>query len=323
LPKLIADVSLDLDNQWAYLRTHGDARWESYPSYLPYVVPKILDALKQLELQITVFVVGQDAELEVNRDALQAIVGAGHEIANHSFNHHPWLQRYSVDDLVQEFEKTEATLRKFTDQPIVGFRAPGYSLSGDVLEILCQSGYRYDCSTLPTYLGPAARTYYLLKSSFSEQEAEDRKDLFGSFADGFRSLRPYYWKTEFGEVLELPVSTIPIFRTPFHFSYLHYLAQFSGLAARTYFKLAVTMCRLTRTAPSLLLHPLDFLGGDEVPELDFFPGMKLPGVQKRKFALQMLAQFSRAFEVVPMKRRAELVSTVASKLKRVSKLPHR
>lgn len=207
MPKLTADLSLDLDNKWAYMRTHGDARWESYPSYLPYVVPLILHTLKQLDLRITVFVVGQDAELSLNAEALQSIVSGGHEIANHSFNHHPWLQRYTIDELTQELEKTEAALRKFTDQPLVGFRAPGYSLSGDVLDILCQRGYRYDCSTLPTYLGPAARTYYLLTSSFSKQEAEDRRELFGSFADGFRSLRPYFWKTNFGEMLELPVST--------------------------------------------------------------------------------------------------------------------
>ena len=33
--------------------------------------------------------------------------------------------------------------------------------------------------------------------------------------------------------------------------------------------------------PSLLLHPLDILGGDEEPDLGFFPAMKLHGAVKR------------------------------------------
>ena len=88
----IADISLDLDNKWAYLRTHGDESWSEYPSYLPYVVPKILEILRGVSLKITVFVIGQDAEREENRECLQEIVADEHEIANHSFNHFPWLQ---------------------------------------------------------------------------------------------------------------------------------------------------------------------------------------------------------------------------------------
>ena len=41
-----------------------------------------------------------------------------------------------------------------------GFRGPGYSLSDDVLRVLVDRGYRYDCSTLPTVIGPLAREYY-------------------------------------------------------------------------------------------------------------------------------------------------------------------
>ncbi|MEZ6137382.1 MAG: polysaccharide deacetylase family protein [Pirellulaceae bacterium] len=323
LKKLDADLSLDLDNKWAYLRTHGDERWESLPSYLPFVVPHILQTLQQLDLTITFFIVGQDAELSINDEALTSIAEAKHEIANHSFSHEPWLQRYSHEQLGEEFERTEAALAKYAKHPLVGFRAPGYSLSGDVLEMLCERGYQYDCSTLPTYLGPAARAYYIFKSSFSKDQAQDRKDLFGSFSDGFRSLRPYYWSTPAGEILELPVSTIPIVRTPFHFSYLHYLSQFSKLASRMYLAMALTVCKLTRTSPSLLLHPLDFLGADEVPELDFFPGMRQSGDTKRKYVANALRGYSRAFNVLPMMRRAEQLALKKDKLPRVTRLPHR
>ena len=82
--KPIASLSLDLDNQWSYMKTHGDAGWETYPSYLDLVVPRVLDVLKRKGLTITFYVVGRDASLEKNRDALLSIATAGHEIAARS-----------------------------------------------------------------------------------------------------------------------------------------------------------------------------------------------------------------------------------------------
>ena len=103
--KPIASISLDLDNQWSYMKTHGDAGWESFPSYLDVAVPRILSFLKERNLKITFFIVGQDAALEKNHDAIRSIAEAGHEIANHSFNHEPWLHLYSEKQLVNELAR--------------------------------------------------------------------------------------------------------------------------------------------------------------------------------------------------------------------------
>ena len=87
MSQMIASLSLDLDNKWSYLKTHGDRGWEEFPSYLDAVVPRFLEMLGKLGLRITVFVVGQDAALTKNRAALASIAAAGHEIGNHSFHH--------------------------------------------------------------------------------------------------------------------------------------------------------------------------------------------------------------------------------------------
>jgi len=73
--KPLASLSLDLDNKWSYLKTRGDRAWQSLPSYLDLVVPRVLELLKTLDLTITVFVVGQDAALAVHREPLAAIAG--------------------------------------------------------------------------------------------------------------------------------------------------------------------------------------------------------------------------------------------------------
>ena len=61
------------------------------------------------------------------------------------------------------------------------------------------------------------------------------------------------------------MTTIPIVRAPFHVSYLLYLLAVSKGLALTYLRTALLLCRLTRTAPSVLLHPLDFLGKEDAP----------------------------------------------------------
>ncbi|MCA9196502.1 MAG: polysaccharide deacetylase family protein [Planctomycetales bacterium] len=307
--QMIANLSLDLDNQWSYMKTHGDEGWQEFPSYLDSVVPYILETLATYQLNITFFVVGRDAELEKNHAALTKIAQAGHEIGNHSFYHEPWLQRYSNEQLEEEFDKAEAAIATFTDQKLIGFRGPGFCLSKEILELLQRRGYQYDGSTFPTFIGPLARAYYFFNASLSSEEQEDRQELFGSIRDGLRRLKPYRWALANGPMLEFPVTTIPLLRSPFHLSYLLFLLQYSEWLAITYFYLALSLCKLTRTPPSLLLHPLDFLGGDEIAELRYFPGMKVAGHKKRQFVSKVLKIYSQWFDVVSMGRHAELLAT--------------
>src|ERR1700688_4094924 len=78
--KPIASLSLDLDNKWSYLKTHGEAGWKTFPSYLDVVIPRVLKLLDELHLKITFFVVGQDAALPRHAPVLRSLADAGHEI---------------------------------------------------------------------------------------------------------------------------------------------------------------------------------------------------------------------------------------------------
>ena len=308
--KPIASLSLDLDNKWSYMKTHGDAGWETLPSYLDVCVPRVLDFLKARDLQITFFIVGQDAALDENREAIGQIGEENHEIGNHSYRHEPWLHLYSKQELVDEFQKTEDALESATGRTPKGFRGPGYSLSPTVLEVLAERNYEYDCSTLPTYIAPLARAYYFFKSpEMSEEEREKRKKLFGKFSDGFQSLKPYKWQIGEKSLVEIPVTTLPLFKTPIHASYVIYLSTFSKALAKAYWKTAVEMCALTGTQLSLLLHPLDFLSGEDAPELKFFPAMKLPVEEKLEFLSEILEAFAGKFEIVNMRRHAQESAT--------------
>lgn len=304
--KPIASLSLDLDNKWSYMKTHGDAGWQSFPTYLDVIVPRSLEFLAEKNLNITYFVVGQDAAREENRDAIRQISDAKHEIGNHSFNHEPWLHLYSKEQLDEEFERTENALENVTGKITKGFRGPGYSLSPAVLEVLAERNYEYDCSTLPTYIAPLARAYYFFKSpEMSEEEREKRKKLFGKFSDGFQSLKPYKWQIGNKNLIEIPVTTLPVFKTPIHVSYLFYLSTFSKTAAKIYWKTAVEMCRISKTPLSLLLHPLDFMSGEDAPELKFFPAMDLAVGKKMEFLSEILEIFSQSFNIKNMLQHAQ------------------
>ena len=309
--KRIASLSLDLDNKWSYLKTHGDPGWERLPSYLDVVVPRALDFLKARNLTITVFIVGQDAALDKNRELLRAIAAAGHEIGNHSFHHEPWLHLYSEEQTEIELARAEEHIERATGRRPLGFRGPGFSLSPATLRSLARRGYRYDASTLPTFLGPLARAYYFMRTPLSPEQREQRKVLFGTFAEGWQPLRPYRWRTDAGELLEIPVTTMPIFKVPFHVSYLLYLSAVAPRLAIGYFRAALALCRWTGTAPSLLLHPLDFLGREDAPDLAFFPAMSLPRERKLALVSEVLEALCARFAVVTVAEHAEAAAREA------------
>ena len=309
MTKPIASLSLDLDNKWSYMKTHGDAGWEEFPSYLDVVVPRVLAFLAERELKITFFVVGQDAALERNHTSLRALADAGHEIGNHSFQHEPWLHLYTPEQIAEEFDRAEAAIETATGQRPVGFRGPGFSFSRQVLSELAKRGYQYDCSTFPTFLGPLARMYYFFQSSLSREEREDRKLLFGKFSEGFRKLHPYLWTDLPGELVEIPVTTMPLLKIPIHVSYLLYLAEYSRTLALTYFRFALGMCRVFRVEPSILLHPLDFLGSDDDQDLAFFPAMKSKAEDKIALVGDVVDMMRGRYEIVTTAEHARSLSS--------------
>jgi hypothetical protein len=300
-PRPLASLSLDLDNLWSYLRTRGDPSWESRPSYLTGFVPRILEVLDRIGVRITFFVVGFDATQQVNLPHLRSIADRGHEIGNHSFSHECWLHRYSSAELETDIVRAEEALRAATGQHPAGFRGPGFSWSPELLEVLARRRYLYDTSTFPTFLGPLARMYFLASTHLSAEERTQRAALFGSLRDGLRPNKPYHWQLSAGQrLLEIPVTTIPGLKIPFHMSYLLYLSRFSRQLMMAYLQSALAACRALGVEPSFLLHPLDLLGGDQVPQLSFFPGMDLPGHRKERLLFDVLGALAARFELVTM-----------------------
>ncbi len=300
-----AAVSLDLDNKWSYLKTHGDPQWVDLPSYLPKVIPRILSTASDFELQLTVMVVGLDAAQPENGEGLISIVEGGHSLGNHSYHHEPWLHLYDEKKLRDDFDRAEDAIHRATAQRPLGFRGPGFSLSMSTLRELEKRGYIYDATVFPNALNPVGRMYYFSKANLTPEEKEKRKALFGTLGDALRPNAPFWW--DFGDktrLLEIPVTTMPLFRVPIHMSYILYAASISPTLARFYLRTGLSLCSLTGNPPSILLHPLDFLGADDEPDLSFFPGMSMQSAQKLSLLETFLAEIASSHSMISLDNHA-------------------
>src|SRR6056297_2837686 len=294
----LASLSLDLDNKWAYLRAAGRADWMDRPGYLPLAVDRITQVLSSLDLPLTVFIVGRDLADEADCGAIKRFDRLPRwEPANHSLNHLPWMHTMQPSEIADEIEITDSRIREVFGRRPLGFRGPGFSCPDEVLRVLCQAGYRYDASIFPTSVAPLARWFFLLKTDLRGDEKEKAKQLYGGFASIRRPNRPYQRQVNGQLLWEMPVTVMPWTRLPIHMSYLTYLASFSVAAAKAYFRQAIWLAKTTGTPTSLLLHPPDFMGGDDQPDLAYLPGMSMQWSKKQSFVRWALAKYRDTFDV--------------------------
>lgn len=311
--RFVAALSLDLDDKWSYMKIHGDPGWHLFPTFLPTVVPRTLKFFAEHEVKITYMVVGQDATLNHNRPLLRSILDAGHQIGNHSFHHDSWMHLFTHEEIIADLVKAEEAIFHAVGRRPVGFRAPGFSISYEIATALAQRGYQYDGSIFPTFLGPLARLYYFMTTRFSKEEKAKRRHLFGSFLDGFRSNRAYPWVKRGANLMIIPVTTFPVLKMPIHLSYILYLSTFSQQLGLFYFSTAIALCRLLRIRPSLLLHPLDFLGSDDnIDEMKFFPGMSLPHAQKLHIIGETINVLKRYYSLVTMEEYTDAMNEAST-----------
>ncbi|MGV3483619.1 MAG: polysaccharide deacetylase family protein, partial [Planctomycetaceae bacterium] len=225
-----ANLSLDLDNKWAYLRAAGRTDWAERPGYFAAVVPRIVEMLGELRLPLTVFVVGRDLESSDDVRAIETFQALPNlEFANHSYNHLPWLHTMADSDVEAEIDRTSAALETQLGTRPIGFRGPGFSCPPTVLRVLASRGFAYDASLFPTSVAPVARAVFMLRSGLDGEQRKKASKLYGGWSSAFQSNRPYQRSVEGATLWELPVTTMPVSRTPIHFSYLTFLASFSSL----------------------------------------------------------------------------------------------
>lgn len=84
-------------------------------------VDKILETLDKHQVKVTFFMVGD--WIEKNEEAARKIYQAGHELANHSYNH-PHVNNLSYDKNVEQINKCSDLIKTITGKPSTLYRGP-------------------------------------------------------------------------------------------------------------------------------------------------------------------------------------------------------
>ena len=105
----------------------------------PVWTPKILDELKKAGIKATFFMVGNHVERypEVTR----RVLAEGHEIGNHTYDHHVLLY-YKMDELEKEIKGAETAIKNATGQTTVYFRPPKAWLTSAEKQKIKEMGYK-------------------------------------------------------------------------------------------------------------------------------------------------------------------------------------
>lgn len=125
------------------------AEWDRLPSRVDASTRRLLEMLEESGSRSTCFVLGCIAER--HPELVKAIAAAGHEVASHGQDHLR-VTHQSPEHFRKSVRRSKAVLEDVTGQPVLGYRAPSFSIVPGrewALEILVEEGYRYDSSLFP------------------------------------------------------------------------------------------------------------------------------------------------------------------------------
>jgi polysaccharide deacetylase family protein (PEP-CTERM system associated) len=123
--------------------------WSNRQSRLQAGVERLLELLAAQGAQATFFTLGVVAAQ--NPDLVRRIAAAGHEVASHGWSHRS-VTALGVHEFRSEIARSRDLLSELTGQPVLGFRAPNFSIPPAwewAFDVLLEEGYSYDSSIFP------------------------------------------------------------------------------------------------------------------------------------------------------------------------------
>ena len=124
-------------------------QWDTRHSRIHRQVDWLLATLADHDCRATFFALGWLARR--HRPMIEAIAHAGHEVACHGFAHDR-LHRLTEAQARLDIRTAKAILEDITGQPVIGYRAPTFSLdhrTAWAIDVLAEAGFTYDSSIQP------------------------------------------------------------------------------------------------------------------------------------------------------------------------------
>lgn len=87
--------------------------------------PRVLEVLKSHEVKAVFFIIGKN--IQGNENVVKQIVSEGHQIGNHSFSHHNWIDVWSTQKVKEDFMECQKLIEQF--QPNTKLFRPPYGVT--------------------------------------------------------------------------------------------------------------------------------------------------------------------------------------------------
>ena len=254
----VSSISIDLDGLPHYYGIHGQVAPKS-AGPCTAGLRRFLDLLQEKDLKATFFVIGQDLDDPEFQEQMRRAIGAGHELANHTWSHAYDLTRSPSESMRQEISRCHRQVAEVLNVEMVGFRAPGYTITNSLLDVVQGLGYRYDSSVFPCPL------YYGAKASVLGAMALFKKNsraILGPPQVLLAPTEPYrpdtlaWWTLGHRPLWEIPIGVEPWSRWPFIGTALVTMGRHTSTW------LAQRMCK--RDFVGLECHGVDLMDADDV-----------------------------------------------------------
>ncbi len=218
----LSAISVDLDPLPHYCRIQGlpESLLDDAARALvaTRAVPRFLELFEQAQVPATFFVIGEELGDARLVKALEEAHRAGAELASHSHAHDYALSRMSGEEIAADLTRAHEAITAVAGVAPVGFRAPGYTLSPELLAAVEARGYEYDSSAFPAapyWLAKAAVMGALAALGRPSRAILDTPRVLLAPRTPYRpnTERPY--ERGAAALLELPLSVSPLGRLPF------------------------------------------------------------------------------------------------------------
>jgi peptidoglycan-N-acetylglucosamine deacetylase len=258
---LLCAVSVDLDEIHHYHDIHGLERpGPGGPgAHAVYDVGHArMDAFARgHDLPLTLFAIGEDLSRQESAASLRRLAAGGHTVENHSLSHRYDLTRAGVEVIRAEIEGGGRAIAEVTGRQPVGFRAPGYTITDEVFDVLEALEVRFDSSVFPCPAYWTAKAVVMASMRVRGRRSRSVLDTPGVLAAPARPYRPGTPYTRRGSrrLIELPIQVTPVLRLPV-------IGTSIALAGPTGARFLAQRC-VGLPLVNLELHGIDFLAVED------------------------------------------------------------
>lgn len=151
-PDVVSAFSVDVEDYFhveAFRHVVDPVDWGSMEQRVEPNTRRLLGLLDEFDVKGTFFVLGWVAERRP--DLVKDILAAGHEVGIHGYDHRP-ITAMTPSGFREDVRRAKGIVEDITGQPVLGYRAPTYSVVKDTLwalDVMLEEGLQYDSSIFP------------------------------------------------------------------------------------------------------------------------------------------------------------------------------